>query len=93
MDRQAPAVHIIRLFAKQIEKLGVTHGDQKVKGIVRVGHDDEQGGFPIAQGVQLQLVIGGQFPKLLYVKGSKARTAANKYALSCLARDEKSRTF
>ena len=65
MNRQAPAVHIICLFAKQIEKLGIAHGNEKVKGIIRVGHDDEQGGFPVAQRVQLQLVIGRQFSQLL----------------------------
>ena len=41
MNRQASAVHIICLFAKKIEKLGIAHGNEKVKGIIRVGHDDE----------------------------------------------------
>ena len=93
MNRQASAVHIIRLFTEQVEKLGIAHRNEKVKGIVRVGHDDEQGGFPVAQRVQLQLVIGRQFPKLLNVKGRKPCAAGNQDALSCLARDEKSRTF
>ena len=93
MNRQASAVHIIRLFAKQIEKLGIAHGNEKVKGIIRIGHDDEQGGFPVAQRVQLQLVIGRQLPKLLNVKGSKPCAAGNKYAFRGLARDKLSRTF
>ena len=93
MNRQATAVHIICLFAKQIEKLGIAHGNEKVKGIIRVGHDDEQGGFPVAQRVQLQLVIGRQLPKLLNVKGSKPCAAGNKYAFRGLARDKLSRTF
>ena len=77
MNRQASAVHIICLFAKQIEKLGIAHGNEKVKGIIRVGHDDEQGGFPVAQRVQLQFVIGRQFPQLLNVKGRKPCAAGN----------------
>ena len=85
MNRQASAVHIICLFAKQIEKLGIAHGNEKVKGIIRVGHDDEQGGFPVAQRVQLQLVIGRQFPQLLNVKGRKPCAAGNQDTLSGLA--------
>ena len=85
MDRQAPSVHIVCFFAEQIKELGVTHGNEKVKGIVRIGHDDEQGGFSIAQGVQLQFVVGCQFPKLLNIKGRKARTAANQDAFCGLA--------
>ena len=85
MNRQPATVHIIRLFAKQVEKLCVGHRDQKVKGIIRIGHDDEQGGFPVAQRVQLQLVIGRQFPQLLNVKGCKPCAAGNKYAFRGLA--------
>ena len=33
MDRQPPAVHIVRFFAEQIEQLGVAHGDQEVKAM------------------------------------------------------------
>ena len=93
MNRQASAVHIIRLFTQQVEKLGIAHGNEKVKGIIRIGHDDEQGGFPVAQRVQLQLVIGRQLPKLLNVKGRKPCAAGNKYAFRGLARDKLSRTF
>ena len=71
----------------------IAHGNEKVKGIIRVGHDDEQGGFPVAQRVQLQLVIGRQLPKLLNVKGRKPCAAGNQDALSGLARDKLSRTF
>ena len=62
MNRQAPAVHIVGFFTQQVEKLGIAHGNEKVKGIIRVGHDDKQGGFSVAQRIQLQLVIGRQFP-------------------------------
>ena len=71
MDRQTPAVHIISLFTQQVEKLAVAHGDQEVEGIVRVAHDEEQRRLPVPKGVQLQLVVGGQIPQLLDVKGGK----------------------
>ena len=41
MDGQLTAVHIIGFVAQQVEKLGVDHGDQKVKGAVRVRHNEE----------------------------------------------------
>ena len=34
MDRQLTAVHIIGFVAEQIEKLGVDHGNQEVKGSI-----------------------------------------------------------
>ena len=77
MDRQPPAVHIVRFFAEQIEQLGVAHGDQEVKAIVRVAHNQEQGGFPVSQGIQLQLVVGRDLPQLRDVEHGKARTAGN----------------
>ena len=47
---------LVSIFAEQIEQLGVAHGDQEVKAIVRVAHNQEQGGFPVSQGIQLQLL-------------------------------------
>ena len=93
MDRQPPAVHIVRFFAEQIEQLGVAHGDQEVKAIVRVAHNQEQGGFPVSQGIQLQLVVGRDLPQLRDVEHGKARTAGNQDGFCGFARDEKSRTF
>ena len=77
MDRQPPAVHIVRLFTQEVEQLGVAHGDQEVKAIVRVAHNEEQGGFLVSQGVQLQLVVGSDLPQLGNVEYGKARTAGN----------------
>ena len=73
MDREPPAVHIVRLFAQQIEQLGVAEGDQEIEGVVRIAHDKEQRRFPVPQGVQLQLVIGRDLPQLRNVKGRKPR--------------------
>ena len=93
MDRQPATVHIVRLVAQEVEKLGVDHAGKEVEGVVCVGNDDKQRRFPVAQRVQLQLVIRRQFPKLANVKGRKPRGAGNQDAFRCLARDEKSRTF
>ena len=93
MDRQPPAVHIVRLLTQEVEQLGVAHGDQEVKAIVRIAHNEEQGGFPVSQGIQFQLVVGSDFPQLRNIEHGQPRAAANKYALSCLARNKLSRTF
>ena len=57
MDGQFAAVHIICFIAKQIEKLGVDHADEEVKGGIRVRHNEEQRCFLIAQRIQLQLIV------------------------------------
>ena len=62
MDRQSPAVHIVGLLAKQVEQLGVHHRNQEVEGAVGVRHDEEQRRFSVAQGVQFQFIVGGNFP-------------------------------
>ena len=86
MDRQPPAVHIVRLFTQEVEQLGVAHGDQEVKAIVRVTHNEEQSGFPISQGVQLQLVVGSDLPQFRNVEYGKARTAGNQNGFCGFAR-------
>ena len=93
MDWEPSAIHIVRLFTQEVEQLGVAHGDQKVKAIVRVAHNEEQGSFPVSQSVQFQLIIGRDFTQLCDVEYSKARTTGNQDRLGCFARDEKSRTF
>ena len=85
MNRQASAVHIICLFAKQIEKLGIAHGNEKVKGIIVSDIMMNRAVFRSPSVSQLQLVIGRQFPKLLNVKGSQPCAAGNKYAFRGLA--------
>ena len=77
MDGQPAAVHIVRLVAQEIEQLGVDHAGEEVEGVVCVGNDDKQRRLPVAQRVQLQLVIRRDLPQLLNVEGGKARTAAN----------------
>ena len=69
MDGQLTPVHIIGFVAQQVEKLGVDHGDQKVKGAVRIAHDEKQRRFPVAQRVQLQFVVHSEVTQLLDVEG------------------------
>ena len=77
MDRQPPAVHIVGLLAEEVEQLGVHHRDQEIEGAVGVRHDEEQRRFPVAQGVQFQLVVGRDLPQFRDVEGGQSGTAAN----------------
>ena len=93
MNGEPSAVNIVRFLAEKVEKLGVAQGNEEIEGIVGIRHDDEQGRLAISQGVQLQLVIGGQVTQLLNIEGSQPRTAGNQDRLCCFASDVLSRTF
>ena len=93
MDRQLAAVHIICFIAKQIEKLGVDHADEEIKGGIRVRHDEEQCRFLIAQRIQRQLIVHGKVTQLLDIEGRKPGTAGNQDGFRSLTRDKLSRTF
>ena len=54
---------------EKIEKLGIDHRNQEVKGAVRVRHNEEQRRLLIAQRVQLQFIVHGKVPQLLDVEG------------------------
>ena len=84
MHGQAPAVHVIRLFAEQIEKLGVNHADEEIERAVRIAHDEEQRRLAVAQRVQLQFVIGQNLPKLRNVDGARRAPADTKMLLAVL---------
>ena len=85
MHGKSSVVFIIRFFTKQVEHLGVRHGYQKIKGIVRVRDDEEHRRFCVSDGVQLQFVIGRNLPNLLNIKGSKTRRAGNQDTFGGLA--------
>ena len=85
MDRQPPAVHIVGLLSEEVEQLGVYHGNQEVEGAVRVGHDEEQRCFSVAQGVQFQFIVGGDFPQFCDVEGGQSGTTGNQNRLCGLA--------
>ena len=93
MMGQASAVGVVGPFTQKVEHLRESEGHKKVIGGVRIADKEKQRRFFIPQPVKLQLVIGHDLPKLGNVKGSKSGSAANQYALSCLARDKLSRTF
>ena len=63
----------------------VGHADKEIKGVVGVGHDEEQRRLAVSQGIQLQLVVGRQLPKLRDVKGCQPCAAAHQNRLGCFA--------
>ena len=83
MDGQLAAKLVVRLFAQQIEKLAVDHGNQEIERRVRIRHDKKQRRFlciallPATERVQLQLVIRCQVEKLLNIEGRKPCAAAH----------------
>ena len=93
MHGQASAVHVVRLFAQEVEKLGVDHADKEVERAVRIAHDEEQRRLAVAQRIQLQLIIRRQFPKLRNIKRRKPRRTGNQNTFCSLARNDLSRTF
>ena len=93
MDWEPAAIHIVGFFAKQVEKLGVAHRDQEVKGIVRIAHNEEQSRFSVSQRIQFQLIVGCNLAQLRNIKYGKTRTAGNQNRLSGFTRNELSRTF
>ena len=68
MDRQPPAVEVIRLIVEQIEKLTIHEGGHEIESAVRVGNDNEQRRFAVAQGVKLQFVRFHQIPELFDIE-------------------------
>ena len=71
----------------------LVHGNQEVKAIVCVAHNEKQCGSPVSQGIQFQLIVGRDLPQLRNVEHGKARTAGNQDTLGGFARDKLSRTF
>ena len=81
MNRQSATVHIVCLFAEQVEQLGINHGDQEIKGRIRIRHNQEQRRFLVSEGIQLQFVIGSYISDFLNIKRGKSRTAGNQNTL------------
>ena len=93
MDWEPAAIHIVGFFAEQVEKLGITHGDQEVKAVICITHNEEQGSFPVSQSVQFQLIIGRDFTQFCDVEYSKARTTGNQDRLGCFSSNKMSIVF
>ena len=77
MDRQPPAVEVIRLVAEQIEKLTIHEGSHEIEGAVRIRKNHKQRRLLVAQGIQFQFVILHQVPQLLDIEGCKTGAAGN----------------
>ena len=73
--------------------LGIAHGNQEIEAVVRIAHNEEQRRFPVAQRVQLHLVIRRQLAQFGDIEYRQPRAAGNQDAFGCFSRDEKSRTF
>lgn len=71
MNREPSAVNIIRFLTQQVEQLRVDHGNQEIKGAVRITHDKEQRRPLVSKGVQLQFIIGRDLPKLRDIEWCK----------------------
>ena len=93
MDRKPSAVHIVGFFTQQVEQLRVAEGNQEVKAVICVRHDQEQCRLAVSQRVQFQLVVGSQLPNLLDVEHRQPRATGNQDTLGGFARNELSRTF
>ena len=57
MDREPPLVDVIGFLAEQVEELSIDHGNQEVEGRIVVTHDEKESGFPVADGVECELVV------------------------------------
>ena len=95
-------------FKKQVELIAVVagglasrpvgsdtvgHSNQKVPAVLGIAHYEEQGCLAVSEGIQFQLIIGGQVPDLLNVKNKGSGRRTDKDAFGCLTRNELSRTF
>ena len=69
------------------------HGDNEVEGGVCVAHNEEQRRFSVAQGIQLQFIVGHDLPQLRNIEGGKAGAAANQDGFQGFARNKLSRIF
>jgi len=86
MHRQPAAVHVICLFAEQIEQLRVAHRNQEIETIISIRHDEKQRRLLIAKRIQFQLVIGSDLAQLCNIEHSETRTAGNQDRLRRFAR-------
>ena len=93
MHGQASAVHIVRLVAQEVEKLGITHGNQEIEAVVRIAHNEEQRRLLVAQRIEFQFVIRRQPTQFGDIEHRQPRAAGNQNAFRRFSRDEKSRTF
>jgi hypothetical protein len=93
MHREPAAIFVISPVAQKVKELRIHQRGEKIKGVVRIGNNHEQGGSGITQSIQLHFVVGRDIPDLLNVERGQPCTAGNQDAFCGFARDELSRTF
>jgi hypothetical protein len=93
MHGKSAAVHVIRLFAQKVEKLGVTDGQQEIRVVGCVAHDQEQRGFLVAKRIKRKLVVPGQFPYFRDVENGEPTARADQNTFEGFASRQLSRTF
>ena len=76
---------VLLFYAPGLMGARIAHGDQEVERAVGIRHDNEERGFPVADGVQLQIIVCRDFPKFLNVKGSQPCTARDQDVLGRLS--------
>ena len=63
----------------------VAHGNEKVKTVIRITHNEEQSRFSVSQRIQFQLIVGCNLAQLRNIKYGQTRTAGNQNRLSGFA--------
>ena len=85
MHGQSPAVHIVRLIAQEVEKLGITHSNQEIEAVVRIAHNEEQRRLLVAQRIEFQFVIRRQLTQFGDIEHRQPRAAGNQNAFRCFS--------
>jgi len=75
MNREPPAVFVVRFIAQNVEQLRVHQRGYEIKRVVGVRDDNKQSGLSVADGVKLHFVGIHQIPDLGDVEHSQPRAA------------------
>ena len=86
MHREPPAIDIVSFFTQEVKQLCINHGNQEIKGGIRIGHNQKQGCLLVSQRIQFQIVVGSDFPKFRNVKWGQSGTAGNQNGFCGFAR-------
>ena len=77
MNGKSAAVHIVRFLAEQIEQLCIAHGDEKVKAVVGVGHDEKEHCLSVSKCVKLKFVICCHFTEFCNIEHCQSCSTAH----------------
>ena len=76
-NRQRPLMHLIRLIIQRLERAGIEHPHQIVKGAVTVGDNRKDRLFALPHHGKLHFVLGGDVPNLRYDEGRQPHRSSN----------------